>query len=204
MNTSYYFRVIAALLIIITVFAFTGCSARTEQDNTIEIEQLDVFERDGSFAYNTSSREEFVGIVDYVFAATVVESDGTKYERISTMLLDDGTEVETGVPYTHYRVTVDTNIKGELPTDRPVTIIKDGGVSMDGKYLELFKNDHLPEKGVRYVFLAYVQRDGSLLISGPYSNIEIEGEETIEAYREAYENEVPYERTRFTANLETN
>lgn len=195
---------IAALLIPAVVFALAGCAANSENTENTEIEQLELSERDGSFAYNTSSREEFVGIVDYVFAGTVDACDGTKYERISTMLLDDGTEVETGVPYTHYRVTVDTNIKGELPTDRPVTIIKDGGVSMDGKYLELFKNDHLPEKGVRYVFLAYVQRNGSLLISGPYSNIEIEGEETIEAYREAYENEVPYERTRFTANLETN
>ena len=47
------------------------------------------------------------------------------------MHIDDGTEVEIGVPYTRYRVTVDTNVKGELPTDELIEIIKDGGVSMD-------------------------------------------------------------------------
>lgn len=39
----------------------------------------------------------------------------------------------------------------------------------------MYEDDTLPEEGKSYVFLAYAQVDGSLLISGPNSNEYVDG-----------------------------
>lgn len=67
------------------------------------------------------------------------------------------------------------NIKGELETDKPIPVQKAGGISEDGSSIVTFDDDVLPEVGQSYVFLAYAQDDGSLLVSGPNSNTEVSG-----------------------------
>lgn len=58
--------------------------------------------------------------------------------------------------------------------DKEIPIVKQGGLSKDGSYYEIFEDDELPvEKGI-YIFYADAQADGSLLASGPNSSIKID------------------------------
>lgn len=89
-----------------------------------------------------------------------------------------------------------------------------GGVSKDQKAIYLFEEDLLPEENRSYIFLALCQPDGSLLISGPNSNVPIDNAETYsidsnydnylyEIYADAYANEIiPIEHERFISVYE--
>lgn len=46
-------------------------------------------------------------------------------------------------------------------------------MSEDKSTYFLFEDDSLPQKGKVYVFTATAEQDGSLLVSGPNSNIEV-------------------------------
>ena len=64
----------------------------------------------------------------------------------------------------------------------------------------------MPECGSYYIFLAYVQNDGSLLVVGENSNVfvsasknKIEQSEVYKEYVKAYTDEAKIDRTRFTS-----
>lgn len=183
----------------------------------VDVSTLPIYEMRGTFVYDTSDIREAVGIVDYVFVGSIVSNDGTTYEDTVVMEDENGRPKEVGTPYTHYTVQVNDNIKGELQTEATIAITKHGGVMQDNNGVFLFENDTLPEVGQTYVFLAYAQPDGSLLISGPDSNVLIEGtvsplseqsmgldaNETYKAYETAYENEIiPVQRERYISVYE--
>ncbi|WP_226002355.1 hypothetical protein [Paenibacillus sp. BJ-4] len=65
------------------------------------------------------------------------------------------------------------NVKGDLQKDVSILIQKSGGLSEDKSTYLLYNDDFLPQKGKAYVFTAAVQPHGSLLVSGPNSNIEV-------------------------------
>ncbi|MCI8712760.1 MAG: hypothetical protein HFH23_10885 [Ruminococcus sp.] len=88
---------------------------------------------------------------------------------------------EIGDPYTKYAVSVTENMKGNLMTEKAIPIVKYGGVSEDGKTCYLFDGDELPVAGNTYIFFAYAQDDGSLLISGPVSNVQVDNEDAVRA-----------------------
>ena len=115
------------------------------------------------------------------------------------------------VHHTNYTVNVIENIKGELVTEQSISITKQGGVSENQDAVYVFENDELPVANNTYIFLAYAQEDGSLLISGPNSNVLYNNAETYsttstsayQEYKTAVENEViPVERERFTSVYE--
>lgn len=95
-------------------------------------------------------------------------------------------------------------MKGELRTENPIEIIKDGGVAQNGEAVYLYEADCLPQVEQEYIFLAYAQEDGSLLVSGMGSNVPIEvngkaakrtvenrdSEDTYETYKAAIKNEI--------------
>lgn len=88
---------------------------------------------------------------------------------------------------------------------RTIEITKHGGVTQDQKSVFLFDEDCLPEIGKQYIFLAYAQSDGSLLISGPNSNVlaKTAKDEVVDEYEEAVENEeVTVDRERFTSDYD--
>lgn len=134
---------------------------------------------------------------DYVFLGEVVSNDGTEY--VSSQSGDKFYAI-----YTNYTVKVLENLQGVLEMDKAIPIKKVGGVTKDRKMVYLFDEDILPEAGKQYVFLAYAQEDGSLLISGPNSNVlqEKKNDEVIEEYEEAVENQVDFERERYTSEYE--
>lgn len=162
---------------LLAVSLFTGCSKSESGVLTdlsgIDPAKLPVSTIQSSLIYDPDDLREAVGAADYVFAGKVVKVEGTEYRYVVPMEDENGNTVETGVPYTHYTVQVMENLKGALQTDEPIPLVKSGGIEQDQKYVCLYENDVLPEAGNIYMFRAYTQEDGSLLISGPASNIPI-------------------------------
>ena len=130
-------------------------------------------------------------------------------------------EILRGSPYTNYTIQVLENIKGELITDKPIPIVKQGGISEKQDAIYLFENDSLPSENSIYIFLAYAQEDGSLLISGPNSNVmcndsnmysinSVSEEKSVTeydefiTYKDANDNEIiPVDRERYKSIYET-
>lgn len=194
--------------------AFTGCSsANGGQSDTsnVDVSSLPIYPMRASFVYDTDNMQEAVGICDYVFIGEVVSCDSTEYRNIITMEDESGNPKEVGSPYTNYTINVIENIKGELTTEQSIIITKQGGISQTQDAVYVFEDDELPVANNTYIFLAYAQEDGSLLVSGPNSNILFDTTTTYtktsnseyEKYKNAVENEiVPVDRERFTSTYE--
>ena len=151
-----------------------------------EILRLPVSPSEGCFVYDTGDAREAVGYADYVFTGKLVSYDGVHYDQT--------------IPLSEYTVQVLENIKGSLVTSRPIHVVKDGGVMKDHKSVSIWSGDSLPESGKTYIFLGSAGPDGTIMISGPNSNVEITGNDPkIEEYKDAYKNEVVYERERYRA-----
>ena len=175
------------LIILITacVICLCGCSSSAvnipgnEKDYfahvTMEIDETDPY--------------AYAGAVDYIFAGTVTRILSNKITASNTK--------------SRYAIQVDENIKGELK--EIVEAYKVGGVRKDGLVL-LVESDRrqdsgLPEEGKSYVFMAYAQEDGTLLLSEFFDDREC-NEALIEEYREYYENEIPFERERYRSKYD--
>lgn len=102
-----------------------------------------------------------------------------------------------------------------------IPIVKQGGISEKQDAIYLFENDSLPSENSIYIFLAYAQEDGSLLISGPNSNVmcndsnmysinSVSEEKSVTeydefiTYKDANDNEIiPVDRERYKSIYET-
>ena len=184
-------------------------------ETTIEVDSLPVSEMQASFVYDTNNMQEAVGICDYVFVGKVLSCDGIEYRDVVTVQDENGNPKSAGTPYTTYTVEVIRNMKGELVTNQPIQLTKQGGISEDQDKIFVFEHDELPKAGHVYIFLTYAQKDGSLLVSGPSSNCLLEAAETYDvtssltpeetAYREAVEHEIiPIKRERFVSTYDAN
>lgn len=135
----------------------------------------------GAFAIDYGDLNAVAGDADYVFVGKVESEDGTEYRDYVTIETELGGTKEIGDPYTKYTISVMENIKGDLMMEKAIPIVKYGGVSEDGKTCYLFDGDELPVAGNTYIFFAYAQDDGSLLISGPVSNVQVNNEDAVRA-----------------------
>ncbi len=175
-------RIIAGIAALAAVCLILGCFfayQKEEDGKSVNVNTLPVKTMKASYVYDISDKKAAVGAVDYVFAGKVLSNDGTVYEDPVPMEDEDGNTIEVGSPYTHYTVQVLENMKGGLITEEPIEIVKDGGVGQDGEAVYLYEDDSLPQVGKAYIFLAYTQEDGSLLISGMDSNILLETKEKV-------------------------
>lgn len=187
---------------------------KSRNSQTSDLNSLPVITMHGSFVYDPNNINESVGMVDYVFTGTVVSNNGTIYKDTVTMEDENGKPKDVSTPYTDYTIQVSSNIKGNLQIDEPIRVLKKGGITQKNTEIYLFENDVLPEEGKAYIFLAFAQPDGSLLISGPNSNVLITATEnysntgkntdsTLETYLDAYKNQIiPIDRERFTSIYE--
>ncbi|MEE3393404.1 MAG: hypothetical protein VZR00_06075 [Lachnospiraceae bacterium] len=112
-----------------------------------------------SYTIDVDNPEEVVKAADNVFVGTVISCDSVRYINDQAV--------------TNYTVKVKSNIKNNLKTDKTITIGKWGGVDKDLKSFQLIEDDVMPVPGNTYVFMANKQNDGTLLVSGKNSNIEI-------------------------------
>ena len=145
------------------VLSLAGCGNREKE--------IEISEVMGCYTIDVHSYEALAGNADYVMIGKVVEELGVDYKWPVMKENEDGTQTELTKPYTKYSVEVIENLKGELSQEEPITITKDGGVTEDGKFCELYERDTLPVKGNEYVFYVYAQKDGRNLVAGPNSSI---------------------------------
>ena len=203
-------------IVILVYMVITGKSVYDSNKSLADIDKnlLPITPIHGSFICDIDNVQEMVGLADYVFVGTVISDDGTHYEDIAIMEDEKGNPKEVGIPFTDYTVQVVENIKGNLLVTSPVTLVKEGGISQDHKSIYVFEKDSIPKEGESYIFLTYAQPDGSLLVSGPNSNIHIDlmsaadtegigSASAYNTYKSAYENEsIPIERERFISIYE--
>ncbi len=128
----------------------------------------------GSFAIDVHDQRELIGSADYVFVGTVIQEDGYEYRYPVTKEMEGGGETTITSPFSKYTVQVIENIKGNLTRDTGIPIMKEGGLLEDSSCYELYEDDELPRQNETYIFYAYAQMDGSLMLAGPNSNIRIE------------------------------
>ena len=154
--------------------------------------------------------EAVVGDADYVFVGTVSGQENAVYKNPVEIVDKEGNIKEETTPYTNYTVDIVENIKGNLTMEETVPIQKTGGLSKDKSEYIVYEGDELPVVGETYIFFAYAQPDGSLLLSGPVSNIRLKENNadvvnsTIE-YKEvveAYKNQIETGRQRYTSLYE--
>ena len=133
--------------------------------------EIEISEVMGCYTIDVYSYEELAGNADYVMIGKVVDELGVDYKWPVMKENEDGTQTELTKPYTKYSVEVIENLKGELSQEEPIIISKDGGITKDGKFCDLYESDTLPVEGNEYVFYVYAQEDGRNLVSGPNSSI---------------------------------
>ena len=145
------------------VLSLAGCGNKEKE--------IEISEVMGCYTIDVYSYEELAGNADYVMIGKVVDELGVDYKWPVMKENEDGTQTELTKPYTKYSVEVIENLKGELSQEEPIIISKDGGITKDGKFCDLYESDTLPVEGNEYVFYVYAQEDGRNLVSGPNSSI---------------------------------
>lgn len=165
--------IIIVALTIIAVPAVFAKLHNTKISTNNDGDRLTVSELHGSFSIKHDNIHERIGDADYVFVGEVISKDGTEYKHPVICEEEDGSEYDIASPYTNYTVSNLNNIKGELITGIEIPIQKAGGLAPDGSRNIIYEEDELPIPGGIYVFYAYAQPDGSLLVSGPNSNEKI-------------------------------
>ena len=145
------------------VLSLAGCGNKEKE--------IEISEVMACYTIDVYSYEELAGNADYVMIGKVVDELGVDYKWPVMKENEDGTQTELTKPYTKYSVEVIENLKGELSQEEPIIISKDGGITKDGKFCDLYESDTLPVEGNEYVFYVYAQEDGRNLVSGPNSSI---------------------------------
>jgi len=176
--------------------------AKTSAKNN---ENLPITKICASYAINVNNLEELIGDADYVFVGEALKNDGVEYKKPVVVETELGSK-EYKSPYTNYSLKVVENIKGNLVSN--IEISKVGGTSSDKKTIFVYEGDVLPVEGKTYIFSAYGQPDGTLLVSGANSNQElnlqtkISRESLYSKYKEALENQIVRDRERFESIYE--
>lgn len=193
-------KIIATVSLVLVVVLFFVAS--NKKDN-VEVSNLQVITQSSDSVINPENPKEIVGFSDYYFIGRVEEVVNTEYRNVVTIETEDG-DKEVADPYTHYKISVIKNIKGELPLDKDIQLTKSGGMLKDESAVVLYEDDILPEEGKVYVIAANIQKDGEILASGPNTVQEVnintmssQEDEAYKIYEYNYENEIPYERQRF-------
>ena len=128
-----------------------------------------------SFKINPFDIDAVVEEVDYIFTGKVLEYLGSYYNEEEDLMV-----------YSKYKVEVTKNIKGELIDE---IIIKKHGGFIGNKLILLSEGnltDELPEIGKEYLFNAYAQFSGDILIFELNGQLE-SSIKNISLYIKAYE-----------------
>ena len=130
---------------------------------------LPIYYCDSSYCIDVESINEMVSHADYVFVGTVTDCISESYKNKISLTAQDGNSKLWGEPYTNYDVSVINNIKGKL-SDK-IEIQKFGGLDQSGEFYIIPEGDVLLEERNTYVFFAYKQNDGSLIVRGKNSSL---------------------------------
>lgn len=193
---------VAAVAVVAAIILFQSINKGTREIPTAYLR--------ATYAIDYNNLEEVVGDADYVFVGTISSKENTVYKNPVEIVDEEGKVSEEAIPYTNYTVDVVENIKGNLTTEETIPIQKTGGLSKDKSEYVIYEGDELPVVGQTYIFFTYAQPDGSLLLSGPVSNIglkekNVDAFDSTTAYKEvveAYKNQMETERQRYASMYE--
>ncbi|MBD8500314.1 hypothetical protein [Paenibacillus arenosi] len=201
------------LLIAALSMLLAGCTSNEQETSS---SNLPIHHLHGTFSIDVHDPKAVVGDADYVFVGRVDKLVNTEYKNAVTLETETGTK-EVASPYTNYSITILENLKGELQTGVSNPVQKSGGVNEDGASIVLYEEDILPQVDNVYIFVAYAQKDGSLLVSGPNSTIAVPANGTMsetnlarvaetneyQTYSNAVNNEKDSVRERFVSKFDT-
>ena len=159
---------------------------------------LPVYYSQSSYCIDVSSFEDLAGHADYVFVGKVTAKLDEEYKNYVVLENENG-EYQWGDPYTNYQITVTDNLKGILESN--IQLQQYGGLDQSGEFYTISEGTELLAEGATYIFFAYAQADGSLLIRGQNSAIKYD-QSTAEEIEKAVENQTPYVRTNYISNYE--
>lgn len=212
-------KVIRILVLMLSIILMvSGCSEKydAKDGNRYPIKRFK-----GSFTVDPNNAKAIAGFADYVFVGYVNRLTKTIYRNPVNIETKDGGTSTIADPYTVYEVTVVKNIKGNLIQNQEIPILKEGGITQDKKEVQLYEDDTLPLEGKYYIFVGYAQSDGSILISGPKSNVELKDfavdpsakkslvrnklsdDGQILKMQKAVEDQIPRDRKRFKSKYES-
>lgn len=176
MKRKKYFTICVLLLTIASITKMLYINGVLSNNETaIEYNGIAVNTVSCSYDINVTDPTEIIGDADYYFVAKVKSVDGYDYKDPIEIENEDGTVTTFYDPYTKYTVEIIQNIKGTLTEKEEINIEKFGGLSYDGECYEIPEGDNLLEEGEKYLLAAYVQSDGSLLVSGENSSVKLTG-----------------------------
>ena len=132
-------------------------------------EGLPVYYSCSSYFIDVNSLSATTNHADYVFVGTISEYLDESYKNYEHMTDLNGNTVMWGEPYTNYQVSVLQNIKGNLSGN--IFIQKFGGLDQSGDFYIIPEGDIILEEGNTYIFFAYEQDDGSLIVRGKNSTL---------------------------------
>ncbi|EAH1634498.1 cell surface protein [Listeria monocytogenes] len=197
--------IIASTISIIGIGCFLTVNPHAEKTKP-EKKEVPTYAIHSDYTLDIDNPNEVVGDADYVFVGKVTQETGTDYKNETPIEQEDDSIKYIGEAYTNYKVEVISNLKNELAMDKEIVLQKQGGIREDGSAYDVFEDDQLPEVGNIYIFTAYTQDDGSLLVAGGNSTIsfdektkkidtekEVSKTEEFELYEEAVENQVTTE-----------
>ncbi|MFT8410780.1 MAG: hypothetical protein ABF743_01455 [Schleiferilactobacillus perolens] len=149
-----------------------ACSTQKTAD-TVQRSEIPTYQVIADYGIDVNNPKALVASVDYSFVGIVEQEAKTSYKDSVPLEQPNGKTKMMGQAHTHYKVQVLTNLKNKLVTDHPIAITKLGGIRKDHSAYDVVKGDALLKVGKIYVFNAYAQNDGSLLLSGKNSSVPV-------------------------------
>lgn len=173
--------IFAVLITIICLFTIGIVSFKNQQPKVSYIEE--------NYAIDINDPHAVVGAKDYVFICEVLEVKDCNTEIPKDELPDSIIEFDT--PMTRCTVKVLKNMKGNLK-EEIITFYKDCGLSSDGKVLQIYKNDLMPEAHKVYIFMGYGQYDGTITGGGENGTIFVCNSDEIYSETKIYNEYIQY------------
>lgn len=151
-----------------------------------------------TMVYDETNMYETAGQVDYIFIGTVDEVLDNVVDYNTSNSMDT---------YSRYAITVEENLKGELTKN--IECYRHGGYLSDGTLLyprsdRIENTRDIPQEGKTYIFMAFGQSDGELILAEFCGDIEYTDEGQKEVYMDYIENEIPKEQEGFISKYDVN
>ncbi|EKA2549950.1 cell surface protein [Listeria monocytogenes] len=206
--------IIILVISILGLACFLTLNTKIENKEAKE-KEVPVYAIHADYNLDVDNPNAVVGGSDYVFVGKVTENTGTTYKDKAPLEQEDGSIKYVGEAFTNYKIKVLYNLKNELVTNNEITLAKQGGIREDGSAYDIFEDDLLPEIGKVYIFNAYTQDDGSLLVSGANSTIsfdektqnidtqkELAKTEEVQQYENAVDNQILTEENNLNSDFD--
>lgn len=175
-------KISSLIITIILIMTCGGCSKDIQPNGNISYNHVSLSIDENDYASN-------VGFADYVFVGTVLEHVENIYAegRASTIL----------------RIQVDYNIKGNLmetiEATRHIGFDENGTLILNET--DSTQETELPAVNEKYIFIAYSQPDGSLILADIVGHYKYT-DELFQDFQSYYEEQIEVERERFPSTYD--